>query len=164
MVRLIFTLLHHSSSASTRNVELLKAAKSVLEEELRVRPQQLANGIRSVAHIVRMPVNNFQVIDKAAMDYDDRRVCCVCKCICVFSAVACECNNSRVSCLRHEAFMCKCAKYDLVYQPFKTFNPPFSRSKKFLLEWTSVDELKALASKVDSLARFKAKLQSGRKE
>ena len=127
MVRLIFTLLHHTSTASIKNVELLKAAKSVLEEELRLRPQQLANGIRSVAHIVRMPANNFQVIDKSAMDYDDRRICCVCKCICVFSAVACECNNSRVSCLRHEAFMCKCAKYAVHFSSLKFSNSSLGR-------------------------------------
>jgi histone demethylase JARID1 len=110
MARLLFTLLHYVTAPSIKNAELVKAARTVLEEEVQARPHLISLGVRSVASIVKMPGNNFTVIDKAAMDYDDRRVCCVCKCVCIFSAVACECNNSRVACIRHESYMCKCAK------------------------------------------------------
>ena len=139
MVRLLFTILHYTASTSVKNIQLLKYTKAILDEELTARPRLVSIGIRSVSHIVKMPSNSFEIVDKVAMDYDDRRICCVCKCVCVFSAIACECNNSRVACTRHEQYMCKCAK-----------------TKKFLLEWASDDELKVLKSKIDSLARYKA--------
>lgn len=116
MVRLLFTLLQHTSTPSKANGELLQFARKVLAEEKEARPYLFSIGVRSVAQVVRMPPNVFEVVDKAAMDYDDRRVCCVCKCVCVFSAVACECNNSRVACTRHEQYMCKCPKYGTVIQ------------------------------------------------
>ena len=43
-------------------------------------------------------------------DYDDMRTCCVCKHICIFTAVACECDKSKVTCIRHYNSMCKCPK------------------------------------------------------
>ncbi len=38
------------------------------------------------------------------------RLCCICRQTCVFTAVACECDKNRVSCVRHYNFMCRCAK------------------------------------------------------
>ena len=32
--------------------------------------------------------------------------------VCVFSAVACECNHSRVACIRHWRMLCKCVSKD----------------------------------------------------
>lgn len=138
IVRLLFTLLHHTPSSSTgiKHAELLRYAQLVIGEETTTRPALFAMGVRSVSELVRMPANSFETVDKAAMDYDDRRMCCVCKTVCVFSAVACECNNSRVSCLRHEHLMCSCAK-----------------PKKFLLEWASSEEMRRMGERVAALTR-----------
>ena len=38
------------------------------------------------------------------------RGCHVCKHICVFSAVACECDKTKVTCIRHFQSLCKCPK------------------------------------------------------
>jgi histone demethylase JARID1 len=43
-----------------------------------------------------------------ASEFDDMRQCFACKAICVFSAVACECDQTRVACMRHFPTMCKC--------------------------------------------------------
>lgn len=45
-----------------------------------------------------------------AANYDDMRCCCMCKHICIFSAVACECDKTKVSCTRHFNLMCRCPK------------------------------------------------------
>ena len=45
-----------------------------------------------------------------AAEYDDMRGCHVCKHICVFSAVACECDKTKVTCIRHFQSLCKCPK------------------------------------------------------
>lgn len=85
------------------------------------------SGVRDLSTVVNLPANDFRVIDSAvscycascvlwgdssvqAVDYDDMRTCCMCKNICVFSAVACECNKTNVSCTRHYNMMCKCPK------------------------------------------------------
>ncbi|RYH13099.1 hypothetical protein EON65_36495 [archaeon] len=44
------------------------------------------------------------------MDYDDKRCCSVCKQVCIFSAVACECSNVKVVCPYHYERLCKCGK------------------------------------------------------
>jgi hypothetical protein len=51
---------------------------------------------------------NGLVLLPQASEFDDMRQCFGCKAICVFSAVACECDKSRVSCMRHFPTMCKC--------------------------------------------------------
>lgn len=112
-VRLIFTLLEAQSASSSPSPELVKIACSILEEELTLRPQVFSTGVRSMSHLVQMPKNSFSVVDKTVMDYDDKRVCHVCKCVCVFSAVVCECSFTRVACIRHESLMCKCARCEL---------------------------------------------------
>jgi hypothetical protein len=72
----------------------------------------LGKGIRSVANVVTLPDNDFEVLDKSAIIYDDKRTCCVCKVVCMFSAIVCECSTSRVACVRPacESSMCKCLR------------------------------------------------------
>lgn len=103
----------------------------MLDEELESRPHIFNQGVRDLSDIVNLPPNNFQLIDSnvcavdrlsgrrfnpfcsfslQAANYDDMRACCICKHICIFSAVACECNKTRVSCTRHYTSMCKCPK------------------------------------------------------
>lgn len=52
----------------------------------------------------------YLILRLKAVEYDEMRSCCMCKNICVFSAVACECNKTNVSCTRHFNLMCKCPK------------------------------------------------------
>jgi hypothetical protein len=52
-------------------------------------------GVRDISKLCQLPRNNFQYIDKSSADYDDLRVCHVCNHFCIFTAVACECNQSR---------------------------------------------------------------------
>lgn len=47
---------------------------------------------------------------RQATDYDDMRCCCVCNQACIFTAVACECDQKNVSCVRHYSLMCRCTK------------------------------------------------------
>ena len=37
------------------------------------------------------------------------RSCHICKQACIFTAIGCECDRSKVGCLRHFPYMCKCA-------------------------------------------------------
>ena len=145
-VRLVFTLLEaHSSSPP---IELLQVASSILEEELSLRPQVFSQGVRSLSHLVQMPKNSFSSLDKVAMDYDERRVCHVCKCICVFSAIVCECSYIRVACIRHDSLMCKCSrlKNNSLISTTNLF-----RSRKSMLEWISLDELKTEIIKIKGM-------------
>jgi histone demethylase JARID1 len=57
----------------------------------------------------KLAENNFDAIDKGAIEYDELRCCATCKHVCVFSAVACECDVAKVACLRHYHVLCKCA-------------------------------------------------------
>jgi len=65
--------------------------------------------IRDLRKTIKLPPNDFATIDDQAAAFDDMRICYVCKQICVFSAVACECDNHKVSCMRHSTMMCKCS-------------------------------------------------------
>lgn len=42
------------------------------------------------------------------MDYDDKRTCFLCKYVCVMSAIACQCDKTRVACCHHHKHMCDC--------------------------------------------------------
>lgn len=58
--------------------------------------------------IARLPKNKFTVIDETIAKFDDMRICFFCKHICIISAVACQCDNQKVSCLKHHKLMCNC--------------------------------------------------------
>ncbi len=49
-------------------------------------------------------------LNEQATDYDDMRCCCVCNQACIFTAVACECDQKNVSCVRHYTSMCRCPR------------------------------------------------------
>lgn len=92
--RLIFTLLkhHYDEVALTPfGVDLAIESLRVLDEEIASRPIILGTGIRELASRVKMPVNDFNTIDRKSADYDDLRTCSICQHNCIFSAVACEC-------------------------------------------------------------------------
>ena len=60
----------------------------LVREDLVLRPRLYAEGVRDISKMVAPPKNNTDVIDAAACDYDDKRVCAVCKHTCFLSAVA----------------------------------------------------------------------------
>lgn len=86
--------------------------------------------MRDLSKVVTLPSNNFEVIDNKvrvryislshtywltfvlrssqASEFDDMRQCHACKQICIFSAVACECDRNKVACIRHFPTMCRC--------------------------------------------------------
>jgi hypothetical protein len=70
----------------------------------------LSIGVRDISATIKLPPNSFDAIDLVAADYDDMRRCCICKHICVFTAIACECNKTKVACIRHFQTLCKCSK------------------------------------------------------
>jgi hypothetical protein len=105
--------------------------RDMVDEELLARPVALMQGVRQLD--VAVPRMNYRKMDTREMEYDDKRMCWHCKCVCVLSVVACECSPKAVSCLRHFTEMCKCGV-----------------SSKYLIEWVSMDELHELKGAVSA--------------
>ena len=131
--RLTFTLANHVSEQNQYSYckLLLEELERVTEEELLLRKQLVETGVRDVSNSITLPPNRLDQLDERSAAYDDKRLCHACKHICFFSAVACECSQSKVSCLRHSHFMCRC--------------PP---KKKYFMIWTQEDELRKHSDKL----------------
>lgn len=120
--RLTFTMANHLSelkSYATCKL-LLNELERVAEEEQRLRHKLLDDGVRDVSEHISLPANVLDKLDEKSANYDDRRLCHACKHVCFFSAVACECSQSKVSCLRHSHYMCRCPtdrKYLMIWCP-----------------------------------------------
>lgn len=143
--RLLFTLLQnqHEIKSLYSLHDLCNEVLKVLDEEVNSRPYILGQGIRDLS-TVRLPSNSFTLIDKNAADYDDLRTCAVCKHVCIFSAIVCECDKVKVSCIRHYNSMCKCNK-----------------DKKYLLNWCDTASLKNTSVEVRaSLDKIKQAIES----
>jgi len=120
--RLSFTMAHHlEEQKSYKNcLLLLQEVDRVVNEELQLRKKLLAQGVRDVSDVIELPPNCLDQLDEDSADYDDKRLCHACKHICFFSAVACECSRSKVSCLRHSHYMCRCPferRYLMIWSP-----------------------------------------------
>ncbi|KAL3919680.1 MAG: hypothetical protein SGILL_003633, partial [Bacillariaceae sp.] len=120
--RLTFTMAHHlSEQKSYKNCKLLlKEVERVVTEELQLRRKLLVQGVRDVSDLIQLPPNRLDQLDEDSADYDDKRLCHACKHVCFFSAVACECSQSKVSCLRHSHYMCRCPterRYLMIWSP-----------------------------------------------
>eukprot|EP00537_Pseudo-nitzschia_pungens_P014533 CAMPEP_0172398070 /NCGR_PEP_ID=MMETSP1061-20121228/34080_1 /TAXON_ID=37318 /ORGANISM="Pseudo-nitzschia pungens, Strain cf. pungens" /LENGTH=724 /DNA_ID=CAMNT_0013130431 /DNA_START=384 /DNA_END=2558 /DNA_ORIENTATION=- len=120
--RLTFTMAHHlEEQKSYKNCKLLlEEVERVVDEELQLRTKLLAQGVRDVSDVIELPPNRLDQLDEDSADYDDKRLCHACKHICFFSAVACECSRSKVSCLRHSHYMCRCPserRYLMIWSP-----------------------------------------------
>ena len=123
--RLMFTLLHHLGDLDRDSARrLFEELIRLVHEELVLRPRLYTLGVRDVSTLINLPPNRTDIIDNESSDYDDKRVCCVCQHTCFLSAVACNCSQSQVACLRHHQYMCRC-------QP----------SNKYLLAWMHDDQL-----------------------
>jgi histone demethylase JARID1 len=120
--RLTFTMAHHSheQKAYKNCKSLLHELERVVKEELQLRKKLIATGVRDVSKIIKLPKNRLDQLDEESADYDDKRLCHACKHVCFFSAVACECSQSKVSCLRHSHYMCRCPterRYLMLWSP-----------------------------------------------
>lgn len=137
--RLLFTLFENikkgnivvdKSTVENLKKEILK----IIEEELFTRPYVYSQGVKDLTSFVTLPRNDFSVISNEAIDFDELRICHVCKHTCLFSAIACECDNSLVSCMRHLQAHCKCGKS--------------SKNSKFMLVWENDEGLKKIQKAV----------------
>jgi histone demethylase JARID1 len=138
--RLLFTLLNHKDeiiSPQSRK-ELALEIFRVVDEELGARPEILEQGIRDISDKVHLPPNNFEVIDEKSSTYDEMRCCCVCNHVCIFSAIACECDKEKIACIRHHNLMCKCPKI-----------------KKYLLSWAKAEFLESLYNEMKGALKGK---------
>jgi C5HC2 zinc finger len=124
--RLTFTMAHHlSEQRSYKSCKLLlREVERVVVEELQLRRKLLVQGVRDVSDMIQLPKNRLDQLDEDSADYDDKRLCHACKHVCFFSAVACECSQSKVSCLRHSHYMCRCTP-----------------ERRYLMIWSSEEEL-----------------------
>ena len=152
-VRLLFTLMNHATDLSQKDKEILwLQIDKVLDEEIGARYAIKAQHIEE-SEFGPAYKNNFSVIDQAAADYDDQRMCALCKQVCVFSAIACECSASDVSCIRHYHMLCKCDK--------KGENDRGGTSKRknrrFLISWATIAELNRLREESKSILGIETK-------
>lgn len=124
--RLTFTMANHlKDQRSHHNCELLlNELNRVIKEEMRLRTKLLEAGVCDISNDVQLPQNKVDQLDEDSADYDDKRMCFSCKHICFFSCVACECSKSKVSCLRHSHFMCRCPM-----------------EKRYMMVWSTSDEM-----------------------
>lgn len=131
--RLTFTMAHHlDEQKSHKNCKaLLTELERVVHEELELRRRLVATGVRDVSDIIKLPKNRLDQLDEESADYDDKRLCHACKHVCFFSAVACECSQSKVSCLRHSHYMCRC--------------PP---ARRYMMIWSGSEELEETLKRV----------------
>jgi len=131
--RLTFTMAHHlEDQKSYKNCKsLLKELDRVVKEEIQLRKRLLSTGVRDVSDIIKLPKNRLDQLDEESADYDDKRLCHACKHVCFFSAVACECSQSKVSCLRHSHYMCRCTP-----------------ERRYLMIWSKEEELEDTLRKV----------------
>lgn len=118
--RLTFTMANHleDQKAYSTCKLLLSEVERVVEEEMRLRCKLEKDGVRDVSELIHLRKNRLDQLDESSANYDDKRVCHGCKHVCFFSAVACQCSQSKVSCLRHSHFMCVCpttSKYFMIW-------------------------------------------------
>jgi histone demethylase JARID1 len=83
---------------------------------------------------------SFERFDECEIAYDDKRMCLQCQSVCVFSAIACECSPSVVSCLHHFDSMCTCKS-----------------TRRYLIAWRTQEQLEQLIEEIDAAQRLKRK-------
>eukprot|EP00985_Skeletonema_marinoi_P019812 scaffold11489_cov78-Skeletonema_marinoi.AAC.4 len=132
--RLVYTMAHWAKELRTKEIcsALAQELRRLKNEELLLRAKLIKAGVRDVSNDVALPPNRLDQLDEESADYDDKRLCHSCKHICFFSAVCCECSESKVSCLRHSHYMCRC-----------------SINRKYLLVWTKEKEMNDTIAKVE---------------
>lgn len=147
--RLTFTMANHLEDQKSYHTckLLVEELKRVIDEELRLRNKLMEEGVRDVTEFVKLPQNKVDQLDEDSADYDDKRLCHSCKHICFFSCVACECSKSKVSCLRHSHYMCRCAV-----------------ENRYMMVWSTEEEMKRVHENAKAFAeKLKEKLDEKKK-
>lgn len=134
--RLTFTMAHHLEDQKSYNncMSLLKELERIVNEELQLRKRLIDSGVRDVSDMIKLPKNRLDQLDEESADYDDKRLCHACKHVCFFSAVACECSQTKVSCLRHSHFLCRCCperRYLMIWSPEEELQGTLQRVRRF---------------------------------
>ena len=131
--RLTFTMANHLQEQRSYSMckLLLDELERIVEEELGLRSRLIGTGVRDVSELITLPANRLDQLDEASATYDDLRLCHACKHVCFFSAVACECSQSKVSCLRHSHYMCRCPT-----------------ERRYLMLWSREEELTSTLERV----------------
>lgn len=147
--RLTFTMANHllEQKAYSTCKLLLAEIERVVGEELRLRQKLREAGVRDVSDQITLPQNRLDQLDAESADYDDKRLCHACKHVCFFSAVACECSHSKVSCLRHSHYMCRCAterKYFMVWSKEEELKMTLQRARDHCASLKKLDDDAAL--------------------
>lgn len=137
--RLVFTMAnHYKEMTSYHNCKALaKEMQRIIDEEMELRSKLLTSGVRDVSKLIILPKNRVDQLDEESADYDDKRLCHSCKHVCFFSAIGCQCSQSKVSCLRHSQSMCRC--------------PP---EVKYLMEWNNEKDMKDVLENVKKHCEF----------
>jgi JmjC domain, hydroxylase/jmjN domain/C5HC2 zinc finger len=142
--RLAWIVAHHVEQDMTCPAEcavLYQEIKRIVRNELQLREQALnVRKIRDVSQYISLRKNECEAIDELCMNYDEQRLCYLCKQICFFTAVGCQCSQSKVSCLQHAHCMCTCANSRTAATT--------TSSQQYLMIWTSNEELEALVQRV----------------
>ena len=73
-------------------------------------------------------------------------MCLLCKQVCVFSAIACECSAKDVSCIRHYHMLCRCGKYNPGDHLKREKSNKGPVNRRFLISWASIKDLQRLRS------------------
>ena len=133
--RLTFTMANHLEDQKhySNCKKLLEELERVVDEEMRLRRNLESAGVRDVSDMIHLPPNRLDQLDERSANYDDKRICHACKHVCFFSAVACECSQTKVSCLRHSHFMCRCPtgrKYFMIWSPNEELQNTLERVRK----------------------------------
>jgi len=150
--RLTFTMANHLGEQKTLSTCKLLVAEleRVIEEELRLRTKLISSGVRDVSGEIKLPNNRLDQLDEQSADYDDKRLCHACKHVCFFSAVACECSQSKVSCLRHSHYMCRCPterKYIMIWSSEREMLTTLERGKR---HFKKLEESESVNTDVES--------------
>lgn len=138
--RIMFGMAHncHLQTDIESCIALRDEVWRLCEEEARMRPHLYrAQGVRDLSAMLPAPGNNVHVCAAEDADFDDTRVCRICRHTCYASIVACNCSPESLCCLRHVDYVCRCPA-----------------SNRYLIEWEPVDKLEALARRVDVRLAF----------
>jgi C5HC2 zinc finger len=145
---------HVSEQKSYNNCKLLlEELERVVAEEMLSRKKLIAAGVRDVSHLIQLPPNTLDQLDEESAEYDDKRLCHACKHICFFSAVACECSQSKVSCLRHSHYMCRCPierRYLMVWSPEEELHLTCRKVREHCEKLKAVDTSNGASTTVDA--------------
>jgi len=155
--RLTFTMTEHldEQKAYATCKLLLNEVERVVKEEMDLRNKLIKDGVRDVSDVISLPPNRLDQLDEESANYDDKRLCHACKHVCFFSAVACECSQSKVSCLRHSHYMCRCPterKYLMIWSTKKEMSATLDRVRNKCEELRKNDAAGAAKPNIDQIA------------